>query len=185
MSSQTCPSPSSERSGTHAFAMNDVRPEFPTIFLNVNGEVYTVNVDPDTPLRRVLHKELGLGGTAFVCRNGNCSGCTVHVNDRPTRSCRVPVHVVQGAEIVTIEGLAKHEGLPSGQLHAVQRAWNECSVPSCPCQAGMIMAATALLMANPDPSDSEVDAALFTGCDCGVRPHVLRAIHSLAERMRA
>jgi isoquinoline 1-oxidoreductase alpha subunit len=153
--------------------------------LSVNGRPRPINVDPDTSLLRVLRQELGLAGTEYGCTHGRCSACVVHVDDRPTRACRVPVHVVQGAEIVTIEGLAAREGLPPGQLHAVQRAWIDCGVPPCPCRAGMIMAATALLMDNPDPSEAEIEAAVFLGCGCGVRPHALRAIRSLAERLRS
>ncbi|WNL44630.1 2Fe-2S iron-sulfur cluster-binding protein [Dyella sp. BiH032] len=153
--------------------------------LSVNGRACPINVDPDLPLLRVLRQDLGLTGAAYGCTNGRCSACVVHVDDRPTRACRIPVHVVQGAEIVTIEGLAAREGLPPGELHAVQRAWIECNVPPCPCQAGMIMAATALLMDNPDPSEAEIEAAVFLGCGCGVRPHALRAIRSLAEHLRS
>jgi|GEM_PF-304052 len=153
--------------------------------LSVNGQSRAIQADPDTPLLRVLRQELGLTGAGFACTNGRCSACTVHVNDRPTRACRVPVYLVQGTEVVTIEGLAAREGLPPGQLHAVQRAWIEYGVPPCPCQSGMIMAATALLMDKPDPSPAEIEAALCLDCGCGARPHVLRAIRSLAERMRS
>lgn len=152
--------------------------------LSVNGHAHAIQADPDASLLRVLRQELGLTGTAFACTHGRCSGCTVHIDDRPTRACRVPVHVVQGAQVVTIEGLAAREGLAPDQLHAVQRAWLECGVPPCPCQAGMIMAAAALLMDNPDPSQAEIEAAVYLDCGCGVRPHALRAIRSLAERMR-
>ncbi len=160
-------------------------PQRRTMCLSVNGHPRTINADPDAPLLRVLRQELGLTGASYGCTHGRCSACVVHVDDRPTRACRIPVHVVQGAEIVTIEGLAAREGLPPGQLHAVQRAWAENGVPPCPCQAGMIMAATALLMDNPDPSDAQIEAAVFLGCGCGVRPHALRAIRSLAERLRS
>ena len=164
---------------------SDEAPSCRAMRLSVNGRACPINVDPDTPLLRVLRQDLGLSGAAYGCTNGRCSACVVHVDDRPTRACRIPVHVVQGAEIVTIEGLAAREGLPPGELHAVQRAWIECGVPPCPCQAGMIMAATALLMDNPDPSEAEIEAAVFLGCGCGVRPHALRAIRSLAERLRS
>ncbi len=166
-------------------SMDAATPSRRAMCLSVNGRPRPINVDPDMPLLRVLRQELGLTGAAYACTNGRCSACVVHVDDRPTRACRLPVHVVQGAEIVTIEGLAAREGLPPGQLHAVQRAWIECGVPPCPCQAGMIMAATALLMDNPDPSDAQIEAAVFLGCGCGVRPHALRAIRSLAERLRS
>lgn len=168
-----------------AAAPAETAPDRCAMRLSVNGQTHTINVNPDTPLLRVLRQDLGLTGAGFACTNGRCSACTVHVDDRPTRACRVPVYVVQGADIVTIEGLAAREGLPPGQLHAVQRAWAECGVPPCPCRAGMIMAATALLMDKPDPSTAEIEAALFLDCGCGARPHVLRAVRSLAERMRA
>lgn len=166
-------------------SVDSASPQRRTMRLSVNGHPQTINVEPDAPLLRVLRQELGLTGAAYGCTHGRCSACIVHVDDRPTRACRIPVHVVQGAEIVTIEGLAAREGLPPGQLHAVQRAWIECGVPPCPCQAGMIMAVTALLMDNPDPSDAQIEAAVFLGCGCGVRPHALRAIRSLAERLRS
>lgn len=169
----------------HPAAPDETMPERCAMRLSVNGQTRTINAHPDTPLLRVLRQDLGLTGAGFACTNGRCSACTVHVDDRPTRACRVPVYVVQGAGIVTIEGLAASEGLPAGQLHAVQRAWLECEVPPCPCQAGMIMAATALLMDKPDPSTAEIEAALFLDCGCGARPHVLRAVRSLAERLRS
>lgn len=153
--------------------------------LSVNGRRHAIHADPETTLLRVLRKDLQLTGTSFACTNGQCSACTVHVNDRPTRSCRIPVHVVQGAEIVTIEGLAAREGLSSRELHAVQRAWIDEGVPECPCQAGMIMAAAALLMENPDPSVADIEAAIYLDCRCGIRPHVLRAVFSLAERLKS
>ena len=105
--------------------------------------------------------------------------CTVQVNGNPVRSCVTPVSAIEGTDIKTIEGLAINVG-GSKQLSAVQQAWIEHQVPQCGyCQSGMLMAVSALLDANPSPSDAEIDGAITNVCRCGTYPRIRRAIKSL------
>jgi isoquinoline 1-oxidoreductase alpha subunit len=149
----------------------------------VNGQARHADADPDKPLLWVLREDQGLTGTKFGCGLGACGACTVHVNGEPVRSCSLPLSAVDGAEIVTIEGLGASAGLLDGALHPVQRAWIDEQVPQCGyCQAGMIMAAAALLQKTPRPTDADIDAAMTNLCRCGTYPRVRRAIRRLAEQ---
>ena len=147
-----------------------------TISLNVNGQAYTVNVSPDTPLLWVLRDSLGLTGTKYGCGIGACGACTVHLDGEAVRSCSLPVNQVGERAITTIEGLS-----PNGD-HPLQRAWIEEKVSQCGyCQPGQIMAAAALLLQNPNPSDADIDAALAGNlCRCGTYQRIRRAIHRAA-----
>ncbi|GIW53081.1 MAG: oxidoreductase subunit alpha [Gemmatimonadales bacterium] len=151
------------------------------ISFTVNTKRVTVDVPPDMPLLWVLRDVLDLKGTKFGCGAAQCGACTVHVNGAPTRSCVLPASSVEGAEVLTIEGLS-----PDGS-HPVQRAWQELDVPQCGyCQAGQIMAAVALLARNPNPSDADIDAAMNGNlCRCGTYLRIRRAIHRAAELMAA
>ena len=143
---------------------------------SVNGQPYSVDVEPDTPLLWVLRDTLALTGTKFGCGIAACGACTVHVNDQPVRSCVYPISRAEGATITTIEGLAS-----AGTLHRVQQAWIDHQVPQCGyCQSGMIMAVSALLARNPHPSDEEIDAGITNICRCGTFVRIRRAIHSLS-----
>jgi len=145
--------------------------------LTINGRTEEVDVDPDTPLLWVLRDTLGLTGTKFGCGIAQCGACTVHVDGVATRSCSVPVSAVEGDKIVTIEGLSNN-----GSLHPVQRAWIAHDVPQCGyCQSGMIMAVAALLKENPQPSDSDIDAAITNICRCGTYTRIRSAIHTAAQ----
>jgi isoquinoline 1-oxidoreductase alpha subunit len=102
----------------------------------------------------------------------------VHIDGVATRSCQVPVTSVGAKKIVTIEGLAAN-----GTLTKVQKAWVELDVPQCGyCQSGMVMAATALLVAKPKPTDAEIDAAMTNICRCGTYQQVREAIHAAAAK---
>lgn len=147
------------------------------ISFTVNRKSVTVDVPPDMPLLWVLRDVLDLKGTKYGCGVAQCGACTVHLNGAPTRSCVLPVSSVQGAEVLTIEGLS-----PDGS-HPVQQAWQELDVPQCGyCQAGQIMAAVALLARNPNPTDADIDAAMNGNlCRCGTYLRIRRAIHRAAE----
>ena len=150
--------------------------------LKVNGQPRAVEADPDKPLLWVLREDLGLTGTKFGCGIGACGACTVHVNGEPVRSCSLPLSAAEGADIVTIEGLGASAGMSDGGLHPVQRAWIDVQVPQCGyCQAGMIMAAAALLKRTPKPTDADIDAAMTNLCRCGTYPRIRRAIRRLAD----
>jgi isoquinoline 1-oxidoreductase alpha subunit len=124
----------------------------------------------------VIREELRLTGTKFGCGAGLCGSCTVHVNGEAVRSCLVKVSDVEGAAIVTIEGL------DPANAHPVQRAWIEFQVPQCGyCQSGQILAAVALLEVTPNPSDAEIDAAMTNVCRCGTYGRIRAAIHAAAR----
>jgi len=143
----------------------------------VNGKSTQVDVEPNTPLLWVLREQVGLTGTKYGCGVAQCGACTVHVDGAPVRSCSMPVSAVEGKQITTIEGIAQ-----GGTLHKVQQAWIEHDVPQCGyCQAGMIMAVTALLKEKPRPSDADIDAAITNICRCGTFQQVREAIHAAAK----
>ena len=145
--------------------------------LNVNGRSREYDAEPDTPLLWVLREQLGLTGTKYGCGIAACGACTVHIDGVPTRSCVRPASTVGANEkVVTIEGLS-----PNGS-HPVQRAWVALDVPQCGyCQCGMVMAATALLKAKPDPTDADIDEAITNICRCGTYNRVRAAIKAVAR----
>jgi isoquinoline 1-oxidoreductase alpha subunit len=146
------------------------------IGLRINGRNREVEVDPQTPLLWVLRDHLSMTGTKFGCGIAMCGACTVHVDGVAIRSCRVPVEAVANRPITTIEGLS-----PDGS-HPLQRAWLAHNVPQCGyCQAGMIMAAAALLATTPEPTDADIDAAITNLCRCGTYSRVRAAIHEAAK----
>lgn len=141
--------------------------------INVNGQVMNVEADENTPLLWVLREQLGLTGTKYGCGVAACGACTVHVNGEAQRACVLPLSAVASTDkIVTIEGLS-----PDGS-HPIQKAWLALDVPQCGyCQAGMIMAAAALLAKTPRPTDAEIDAEITNICRCGTYNRVRRGIH--------
>jgi isoquinoline 1-oxidoreductase subunit alpha len=145
--------------------------------LTINQQPYTVDADPEMPLLWVLRDVLGLTGTKYGCGIAQCGACTVHVEGRAVRSCVVPVATVERKAVTTIEGLS-----PDGS-HPVQQAWLKHDVPQCGyCQTGMIMAAVALLQANPQPTEADIDASMAGNiCRCGTYARVRAAIHSAAQ----
>jgi len=145
--------------------------------LNVNGKSLEANVDPQTPLLWVLRDTLGMTGTKYGCGIAQCGACTVHIDGVPTRSCQVPLDSVGARKITTIEGIADGE-----KLNRIQQAWLDLDVPQCGyCQSGMIMAATALLAAKPQPTDADIDAAMTNICRCGTYKQIREAIHAAAK----
>ncbi len=149
--------------------------------LTVNGETHEVDLPGDVPLLWVLRDALGLTGTKFGCGVAACGACTVHVGGVAQRSCQLPLEVVDG-EVITIEGL----GTPDA-MAAIQRAWVAHGVAQCGyCQSGQIMQAADLLANNPDPSDEEIDDAMWGNlCRCGTYPRIRAAIHDAAKMMQA
>ncbi len=147
--------------------------------LNINGKLHVVTeVDDSTPLLWILRDTLGLVGTKYGCGIAMCGACTIHLDGTPIRSCTFPVSAVGGKKILTIEGLANKDGT----LHALQQAWVASDVAQCGyCQAGQIMSAAALLDENPNPSDSDIDAAMEGNyCRCGTYNRIKAAIHTAA-----
>ena len=148
---------------------------------SVNGKSTEVDLDPNTPLLWVLRDELGMTGTKYGCGIAQCGACTVHIDGQAMRSCSMPLGAIAGKKITTIEGLAASAN-SNGRLHKVQKAWLDHEVPQCGyCQAGMIMAAAALLQAKPKPTDADIDAAITNICRCGTFQEVRAAIHAAAK----
>jgi len=144
--------------------------------LHVNGRLHTVDIDGNMPLLWALRDILGLKGTKFGCGVAQCGACTVHLDGRAVRSCSVDVGVACLSKVTTIEGLS-----PDGS-HPCQKAWVELGVPQCGfCQPGQIMSASALLAANGNPSDEDIDNAMRGNiCRCGTYPRIREAIHKAA-----
>lgn len=145
--------------------------------LNVNGKVREYEAESDTPLLWVLREQLGLTGTKYGCGVAQCGACTVHIDGVATRSCVRPASTVNATEkIITIEGLS-----PNGS-HPLQKAWVALDVPQCGyCQAGMIMAAAALLTTTPNPSDAQINESITNICRCGTYNRVRAAIKVAAK----
>ena len=150
------------------------------IDLTVNGVRRSVDVAPQTPLLWVIRDQLGLTGTKFSCGIVQCGACTLHIDDRPVRSCSVPVSAAAGKAVTTIEGLS------ADGTHPVQLAWIDLDVPQCGyCQSGMIMAVAALLNRRPTPTDAEIDAQITNACRCSTYHRVRQAIRLAASRTSA
>lgn len=151
------------------------------IAFTLNGRPASADVAADMPLLWVLRDTLGLTATKFGCGMGLCGACTVHLDGVAVRSCQTPVGTVAGRTVTTLEGLS-----PDGS-HPVQVAWLAEQVAQCGyCQAGQIMAASALLAVHPEPTDAEIDEAMKGNvCRCGTYQRVRRAIHRAAGAARA
>ena len=151
------------------------------ITLTVNGKSHAVSAEPETALLYVLRNDLKLKGARFGCGLGQCGACTVLVDGKPVQSCDFPLSAAVGKAITTIEGLA-----PDGELHPLQAAFIAEQAAQCGyCVTGIIMAAKALLDANPRPADAEIRSALKGNlCRCGTHHRILRAIHRAAREMR-
>jgi len=149
----------------------------PKFSFTVNGQRREIEASPDMPLLWVLRDVLGLTGTKFGCGRSLCGACTVHLDGSPVRSCTTRMSRVADTEITTIEGLST-EG-----LSALQEAWVMEDVSQCGyCQSGQIMAASALLAGNPNPSDDEIDDAMSRNiCRCGTYQRIRKAIHRAAQ----
>jgi isoquinoline 1-oxidoreductase alpha subunit len=149
--------------------------------LSVNGVSRAVEADGDTPLLWVLRDDLKLTGTKYGCGVAQCGACTVHLDGQPVRSCVTPVSAVRGRRVTTIEGI-------SGKAaEAVQSAWRRLDVVQCGyCQSGQIMTAIALLAELPNPTDTDIDAAM-TGniCRCATYVRIRAAIHEASKTFGA
>jgi aerobic-type carbon monoxide dehydrogenase small subunit (CoxS/CutS family) len=148
--------------------------------VRVNGASHTVDVEPSTPLLYVLRNDLNFQGPRFGCGLGQCGACTVLIKGEAVRSCIRPMSGVQGAEITTLEGLARN-----GALHPVQQAWIDEQVPQCGfCQNGQILTAKALLDRTPNPTDAQIREGMQgVLCRCMTYFRVQAAIRRAARAM--
>jgi nicotinate dehydrogenase subunit B len=143
----------------------------------VNGEAHDVVGQPGRTLLDVLREDLRLTGTKYGCGEGECGACTVLVDGAAARACTVPWAALDGASVLTVEGLSR-----DGDLHPVQAAFVAERAMQCGyCTPGMVMSAVALLARNPDPDDDEIRTALAGNiCRCGGYPRILAAIRAAA-----
>lgn len=150
------------------------------IRFTVNGRPTELEAEPSRRLLWVLRTELGLTGTKYGCGQGFCGSCTVLVDGQATRSCLLPVSRVEGADVLTIEGLAD-----GADLHPVQQAFLDHDAYQCGyCTPGMILGAVALLKSNGDPTEEEVRSGLEGHlCRCGTHVRVLKAVRTAAAAM--
>ena len=145
----------------------------------VNGKPAEFDGPEDVPLLWVVREHLGLTGSKFGCGVGACGACTMHIDGAPTRTCIMPITMVQGKRITTIEGLSPHGD------HPVQKAWIDLDVPQCGyCQSGMIMAAARLLSEHPHPTDEDIDREMTNLCRCATYVRIRAAIHLAANSSR-
>ncbi|MFD2167174.1 (2Fe-2S)-binding protein [Thalassotalea euphylliae] len=149
------------------------------ISFTLNGKPVVLKTkDVTTPLLWILRDELGLKGTKYGCGIGRCGACSVHLNGRLARACSIPISDTAGHAVNTIEGLSDS----SRDLHPLQKAWVQHDVPQCGyCQAGQLMAASALLSSNPTPTDEEIDTHMVNICRCGTYLRIKAAIKSVAS----
>jgi isoquinoline 1-oxidoreductase alpha subunit len=145
--------------------------------LKINGEDKTFDAPDDMPLLWVLRDILGMTGTKFGCGIAQCGACTVHIDGNPVRSCLLAVGSIGNRAVTTIEGIG---ATPAGAK--VQKAWLDLEVIQCGyCQSGQIMSAAALLANNPQPDDSDIDAAMAGNiCRCGTYVRIRAAIKNAA-----
>jgi nicotinate dehydrogenase subunit A len=149
------------------------------ITLRVNGRTHTVDVDPQTPLLYVLSDDLGLRGPKFGCGLGQCGACTVIARGRAIRSCVTPVSSVEGAELVTLEGLGTIEA-----PHPLQRAFIDEQAAQCGfCLNGVILTAKAFLDQNPKATDAQIQQAMSgVLCRCFTNVRMMQAIKQYREK---
>jgi isoquinoline 1-oxidoreductase subunit alpha len=150
----------------------------PTYSLTVNGRQTEVMADPSTPLLWVLRDDLKMTGTKYGCGVAACGACTVLVGGVASRSCVLPMSLLGGRPVVTIEAMATD---PVGRR--VQDAWVATDVVQCGyCQSGQIMTAVALLKAVPRPTDAQIEQSMGGNiCRCGTYVRIRQAIRTAAQ----
>jgi len=151
------------------------------VTLKVNGTSYTREVEDRTLLVNLLRDDLGLTGTHVGCDTSQCGCCTVHVNGRALKSCTMLAAQAEGADVLTIEGMAQN-----GKLHPIQQAFSDCHGLQCGfCTPGMIMAVAGLLKDNPDPTDEEIYHGLEGNlCRCTGYINIVKAVKQSAKVLR-
>jgi carbon-monoxide dehydrogenase small subunit len=151
------------------------------ITVTVNGAKQEVAVEPRTLLVYFLREHLGLTGTHVGCDTSQCGACTIHFNGRAVKSCTILAVQAHGAEITTIEGLARE-----GTLHTVQEGFREKHGAQCGyCTPGMIMSAAYLLQTNANPTEEEIKHGLDGNlCRCTGYVNIVAAVKWAAEQLR-
>ena len=154
----------------------------PQVSLTVNGKKASAEVESRTLLVQLLREKLGLTGTHVGCDTSQCGACVVHVNGKSIKSCTILAVQCQGAEVLTIEGVAK----PDGTLHPMQNAFRENHGLQCGfCTPGMVMSALDLVKTNASPSEREIREWLEGNlCRCTGYHNIVKSIEAGAAAMR-
>ena len=152
-----------------------------TIHFKLNGKAVTLETDEERMLLWALRTDLALTGAKYGCEEGLCGACTVLINGEAALSCQTPLKDVNGAAVVTIEGLAQN-----GNLHPIQQAFVDHDALQCGfCTSGMIMKAHSFLAENPQPTRDEIIATMDDNlCRCGSHNRIIQAVQSAAERIK-
>jgi len=149
------------------------------ITLTVNGVQETVDVPHHMTLLTMLREKLSLTGTKNGCSAGECGACTVLMNDEPVNSCMVLAAECDGANIVTVEGLAKEGKLTNLQEAIIKSGGVQCGF----CTPGMLISATALLKRNPHPTEQEIREALVGNlCRCTGYFRIVEAVKEASNQ---
>ena len=153
-----------------------------TIKFELNGDMMELDVEPNWTLLELLRDHLELTGTKSGCEAGECGACTVLLDDIAVNACLFPVMEINGAKVMTIEGLAK----PTGELHPLQQAFVEHGGVQCGyCTPGMIMSSKALLDENSNPGEEEIRHALAGNfCRCTGYTQIIEAVKAAGESLR-
>ena len=147
------------------------------IHVTVNGTAHDSDVEPRTLLVHYVRETLGLTGTNVGCDTSSCGACSLHINGEAVKSCTVLAVQADGADILTIEGLAQN-----GEMHPMQKAFMENHGLQCGyCTPGMVMAATSFLKENPNPTEREVRIGLEGNlCRCTGYHNIVQAVLACA-----
>ncbi len=146
--------------------------------IDLNGKSVTVDAEADTPLLYVLRDDLKLNGAKFGCGLGQCGACTVMVEGEAVFSCQVPIGVLEGKKVTTLEGLGTIERPGRMQQAFIEEQAAQCGF----CIPGFIMRAEALLRKTPSPSDQEIREALHGNlCRCGTHMRIYKAVKRAAK----
>jgi carbon-monoxide dehydrogenase small subunit len=153
-----------------------------TLSLTVNGKAVSAQVEPRTLLVDFLRDHLRLTGTHIGCDTAQCGACTIHLNGRAVKSCNVLALQANGAQVTTIEGVAKSDGT----LHPMQSAFRDHHGLQCGyCTPGMIMSALDLVRRHPSPSEAQIRAELEGNlCRCTGYHGIVKAVEAGAKAMR-
>ena len=150
------------------------------INLSINGQAHEADVEPRLLLVHFIRDVAGLTGTHIGCETSICGACTVHLNGEAVKSCAILAVQADGAEVTTIEGLAQN-----GELHPVQAGFWECHGLQCGyCTPGMIMTTSALLKANPNPSEADIRHGIEGNiCRCTGYQNIVESVKYAAEKL--
>jgi carbon-monoxide dehydrogenase small subunit len=151
------------------------------VSMTVNGKPATAEVEERTLLVEFIRNELRLTGTHVGCDTAQCGACTIHMNGRAVKSCNMLAMQAEGANLLTIEGVAK----PDGTLHPMQEAFREHHGLQCGfCTPGMIMSAIDLVKVHPNPSEETIRAELDGNlCRCTGYHNIVKAIKAAAAKL--